>query len=86
MFERTKVKTFADWFEYYKSTTISMYLLPMLEATEKIKAYYFAKGIDIFKDACTLPGVSLQYLLRGSKLKQGNEDQLYAPKRRRINC
>jgi len=43
---------------------------------EKMRAFYTEKGIDILKDAVSLPGVSLHYLLRGS-IERGAE--LYSP-------
>lgn len=46
----------------------------MVEAAEKMKQYYFDKEVDVFKDAVSLPGVSLQYLMRGSE-----RGQLFAP-------
>jgi len=45
-----------------------------IEALEKMKVFYGERGIDICKDAVSLPGVSLQYLLRGP-----SEGKLYAP-------
>lgn len=39
---------------------------PGLEALEKMRAFYIVKGIDILKDAVSLPDVSLRYLLRGA--------------------
>jgi len=49
---------------------------PDLEALEKMRAFYTEKGIDILKDAVSLPGVSLHYLLRGT-IERGAE--LYSP-------
>ena len=37
-------------------------------------------GVNIFKDAVSLPGVSLQYLLRGT-LNRVNAPKLYAPEK-----
>jgi len=42
-----------------------------------MKTFYGERGIDICKDAVSLPGVSLQYLLRGIDSKSQNK--LYAP-------
>jgi len=38
---------------------------------EKIRAFYTDKDINIFKDAVSLPGVSLHYLLRGMREREG---------------
>ena len=43
-----------------------------------MKAYYTKLGVDIFKDAVSLPGVSMQYILRGT-LRRRNASELYAP-------
>jgi len=41
-----------------------------------MKAFYTAKGIDILKDAVSLPGVTMHYLLRGSIERDA---ELYSP-------
>ena len=51
-------------------------MAPGLEALEKMRAFYTDKGIDILKDAVSIPGVSLHYLLRGC-VERGAE--LYSP-------
>ena len=43
-----------------------------------MKSFYTKFGIDIFKDAVSLPGVSMQYILRGT-LRGRDPPQLYAP-------
>ena len=51
---------FADWLRYYSNRDGA----PRIEALEKMKAYYNEKGIDILKEAASLLGVCLHYLLR----------------------
>ena len=63
-----RMRTFRDWLEYYNNLNVA----PGLEALEKMRGFYFSKGIDILKDAVSLPGVSLHYLLRGA-LERGEE-------------
>ena len=60
--------------EYYNNLDVT----PFLETLEKRKAYYTNLGVDIFKDAVSLPGVSMQYILRGT-LRGRNAPELYAP-------
>ena len=60
IFRERGMKTFGDWLEYYNNLDVA----PFLEALQKMKAFYFSPGVDIFKDAVSLPGVSKQYLLR----------------------
>ena len=54
--------TFAEWLRYYNNLDVG----PGLEALEKMRAFYTEKGIDILKDAVSIPGISLHYLLRGA--------------------
>ena len=52
------MQTFADWLRYYNDLDV----VPGLEALQKMRVFYAEKGIDILKDAVSLPGVSLDYL------------------------
>jgi len=49
------MKTFADWLRYYNNLDVG----PFLEALEIMRGFYANLGIDFFKDAVSLPGVSL---------------------------
>ena len=71
-FKEKGMKTFKDWLEYYNNLDVA----PGLEALEKMKAFYIEKGIDILKDAVSIPGVSLHYLLKGAIERKA---ELYAP-------
>jgi len=66
------MRTFADWLRYYNNLDVAS----GLEALEKMKSFYTERGIDILKDAVSLPGVSLHYLLRGA-IERGAD--LYSP-------
>ena len=70
VFREKGVTTFADWLRYYNNLDVG----PFIEALEKMKAFYGERGTDICKDAVSLPGIALQYLLRGTA-----EGKLYAP-------
>jgi hypothetical protein len=72
LFKEKGMRTFADWLRYYNNLDVA----PGLEALEKMRTFYTEKGIDILKDAVSLPGVSLHYLLRGA-VERGAE--LYSP-------
>ena len=61
LFKEKGMCTFADWLRYYNNLDVA----PGLEALEKMRAFYTDKGIDILKDAVSIPGVMLHYLLRG---------------------
>ena len=71
-FRKNGMKTFKDWLCYYNNLDVA----PGLEALQKMKKFYTEKGIDIMKDAVSIPGVSLHYLLRGAI--ERNAD-LYSP-------
>ena len=71
-FKEKGMKTFKDWLEYYNNLDVA----PGLEALEKMKKFYIEKGIDILKDAVSIPGVSLHYLLKGAIERKA---ELYAP-------
>ena len=66
------MQTFADWLLYYNKLDVA----PGLEALEKMRAFNTEKGIDILKDAISVPGVSLHYLLCGT-IERGAD--LYSP-------
>ena len=68
------MKTFGEGLECYNNLDVT----PFLETLEKMKAFYTMLGIDLFKDAVSLPGVSMQYILRGT-LRGRDPSQLYAP-------
>jgi len=72
VFKDKGMRTFADWLGYYNNLDVA----PGLEALEKMRNFYTEKGIDILKDAVSLPGVSLHYLLRKA-VERGAE--LYSP-------
>ena len=74
VFQERGMQTFGDWLEYYNNLDVT----PFLETLEKMKAFYTKLGIDIFKDAVSLPGVSMRYILRGT-LRRRNAPELYAP-------
>ena len=74
IFREKGMQTFGDWLERYNNLDVE----PFLEALNKMKSFYSDRGIDILKDAVSLPGVSLQYLMRGT-LSAKNPPELYSP-------
>ena len=72
LFKEKAMRTFADWLRYYNNLDVA----PGLDASETMRAFYTEKGIDILKDAVSIPGVSLHYLLQGA-VERGGE--LYSP-------
>jgi len=74
-FDEQGMRTFGDWLRYYNNLDVG----PFVEALVKMRDFYTARGVDIFKDAVSLPGVSLQYLLRGTLSSGGGVVVLHAP-------
>ena len=77
VFRERGMRTFGDWLEYYNNLDVA----PFLEALQKMKEFYTSLGVDIFKDAVSLPGVSQQYILRKTlQPRRGYKPpELYAP-------
>ena len=72
IFKGKGMQTFADWLRYYNDLNV----VPGIEALEKMRVFYTAKGIEIFKYPVSLPGMSLDYLL-GGLIERAAE--LYSP-------
>ena len=72
LFRENGMQTFADWLRYYNNLDVA----PGLEALQKMRNFYTDKGIDILKDAVSIPGVSLHYLLKGAVERNA---ELYSP-------
>ena len=81
VFEERGMQTFGDWLEYYNNLDVT----PFLETLEKMKAFYTKLGIDIFKDAVSLRGVSMQYILRGT-LRRRNPPEPTHQAMRHMRC
>ena len=63
-----------DWLREYNLADV----VSFVEAVDKIRRQYYVDEIDILKDAVSIPGVSMPYVLNNSlKLNPGVE--LYAP-------
>ena len=77
VFRERGMRTFGDWLEYYNNLDVALFL----EALQKMKEFYTGLGVDIFKDAVSLPGVSQQYILRKTlQPRRGyHPPELYAP-------
>ena len=77
VFRERGMRTFGDWLEYYNNLDVA----PFLEALQKMKEFYTDLGVDIFKDAVSLPGVSEKYILRKTlQPRRGYKPpELYAP-------
>ena len=53
---------------------------PFIEALEKTREQYYPDEIDLLKDAVSIPGISMMYVLNeASKRKKYSEPDLFAP-------
>ena len=64
-----------DMLVYYNNADVS----PFLEAIAKQRAFYEGKGLDLFKDGISVPGLSLRLLFTGIK-KSRHFFQLFGEK------
>lgn len=72
LFREKGIRTFANWLRNYNNLDV----VPGLEALENMRAFYIEKKINVLKDAVSISGVSLQYLMQGS-INRGAE--LWSP-------
>ena len=61
--------------KYYNNLDVE----PFIEALNEMRSFYIKRGIEILKDAVSLPGVSLQFLMRGILLNKKYDPELYSP-------
>jgi hypothetical protein len=53
------MKTFKDFLEWYNNLDVE----PFVMVVERLRGYYFERGIDIFKINVLVPGLARQMLL-----------------------
>ena len=70
-FKDIGMKTFAEWLRCYNNLDVG----PFVEALVRMRDFYSQYSIDIFKDAVSLPGVSMKFVLRGT-LRAGSPGRL----------
>ncbi|XP_057312292.1 uncharacterized protein LOC130653799 [Hydractinia symbiolongicarpus] len=66
--------TMMDWLREYNLADVE----PFIEAVDKTRLQYYNDEIDILKDAVSIPGVSMRYVLNKS-LRLNPKLELYAP-------
>ena len=65
-----------DWLKEYNLADVK----PFIEALEKTREQYYPDEIDLLKDAVSIPGLSMMYVLNeASKRKKYSEPDLFAP-------
>ena len=65
-----------DWLKEYNLADVK----PFIEALEKTREQYYPDEIDLLKDAVSIPGISMMYVLNEAlKRKKYSEPDLFAP-------
>ena len=65
--------TIMDWLKEYNLA----YVIPFVEALEKTREQYYPDKIDMLKDAVSIPGISMTYVLnKALKMKKKRDPDL----------
>ena len=75
-FHKRGCVTMKDWLKEYNLADVE----PFIEALEKTREQYYPDEIDLLKDAVSIPGISMTYVLnKALKRKKNSEPDLFAP-------
>ena len=75
-FHKRGCETMKDWLKEYNLADVT----PFIEALEKNREQYYPDEIDLLKDAVSIPGISMMYVLNEAlKRKKYSEPDLFAP-------
>ena len=75
-FSKRGCVTMKDWLKEYNLADVK----PFIEALEKTREQYYPDEIDLLKDAVSIPGISMMYVLNeASKRRKYSEPDLFAP-------
>ena len=75
-FHKRGCETMKDWLKEYNIADVT----PFIEAVEKTREQYYPDEIDLLKDAVSIPGISMTYVLnKALKKKKKSEPDLFAP-------
>ena len=75
-FSKRGCATMKDWLKEYNLADVK----PFIEALEKTREQYYPDEIDLLKDAVSIPGISMMYVLNeASKWKKYSKPDLFAP-------
>ena len=75
-FRKRGCETMEDWLEEYNLAVVK----PFINALEKTREQYYPDEIDLLKDAVSIPGISMNYVLnKALKMKKKSEPDLFAP-------
>ena len=75
-FHKRGCVTMKDWLKEYNLADVK----PFIEALEKTREQYYPDEIDLLKDAVSIPGISMTYVLnKALKMKKKTDLDLFAP-------
>ena len=75
-FSKRGCETMKDWLKEYNLADVK----PFIEALEKTREQYYPDEIDLLKDAVSIPGISMMYVLNEAlRRKIYSEPDLFAP-------
>ena len=75
-FSKRGCVTMEDWLKEYNLADVK----PFIDALEKTREQYYPDEIDLLKDAVSIPGISMNYVLNEAlKRKKYSEPDLFAP-------
>ena len=75
-FSKRGCVTMEDWLKKYNLADVK----PFIDALEKTREQYYPDEIDLLKDAVSIPGISMNYVLNEAlKRKKYSEPDLFAP-------
>ena len=75
LFKENDCTTMGDWLSVYSVADV----VPFIEAFRKMAGQYYPDKIDICKDAISIPGISMTYMLNKSLKKKNKWLELYSP-------
>lgn len=61
VWRQMNMKTFKDYLVWYNNRDVE----PFVEAISKQMAFFASRGIDMFKDGYSIPGLTMRYLFQG---------------------
>ena len=75
-FRKRGCETMEDWLKEYNLADVK----PFINALEKTREQYYPDEVDLLKDAVSIPGISMNYVLnKALKMKKKSEPDLFAP-------
>ena len=75
-FRKRGCETMKDWLKECNLADVK----PFIEALEKTREQYYPDEIDLLKDAVSIPGISMNYVLnKALKMKKKSDPDLFAP-------